>query len=379
MSTVLAHHWLVEMRGGEKVLEQFCALFPDAPIYTLVASPERLSVALRKHRLDVSWFGRLPNAARLYQKALPFFPLIIGTHRVREDADLVLSSDASLIKGLRLRRRTRHVCYCHSPPRYLWDQQDTYAKAAGATMALLRAMTPALRGWDRSAADRVDHFIANSRFVQARIRAAYGRESTVIYPPVAVQNFIRASEPSDYYLIVSHLVPYKRVGLAVDAFNRLGRRLIVLGDGPELPELRRRAKSNVKVLGPQPFPVLREYYAHCRALIFPGVEDFGITPLEAQASGRPAIAFCAGGVLETVQDGKTGVLFSRQDVKSLIEGVERFESMEWDSNACQENAARFGEARFRREISGFLSSRGLPAGYLAPETDFAPQWADVAA
>ena len=362
MKTVLAHHWLVGMRGGEKVLEQFCILFPDAPIYTLVANPVRLSATLRQHRLCVPWFGRLPGADRIYKQALPLFPLIIGTHRIRDKADLVLSSDASMIKGLHVPPGTPHVCYCHSPPRYLWDQQDAYAQAAGAGLPLLRRLTPPLRRWDRAAAQKVDHFIVNSRFVQGRVRKAYGRESTVIYPPVAIDDFKPDTTPGDFYLVVSHLVPYKRVDIAVAAFNQLNRRLIVIGDGPELPRLRRQAGANVKFLGPQAFPELREHYARCRALIFPGVEDFGIIPVEAQASGRPVIAFEAGGALETVQDGKTGVLFPRQEAGSLIEGVERFESQEWSSADCRASAAKFGNERFRREISAFLVSRGLPAG-----------------
>ena len=362
METVLAHHWLVGMRGGEKVLEQFCTLFPEAPIYTLVANRARLSPALRQHRLAVPWFGRLPGATRVYKQALPLFPLIIGSHRVRENAALVLSSDASMIKGLRVPPGATHVCYCHSPPRYLWDQQEAYAQAAGPGMALLRRLTPALRRWDRAGAQRVDHFIANSRFVQERILAAYGRESTVIHPPVATRDFAPASAPDDFYLVVSQLVPYKRIDLAVAAFNRLGQRLIIIGDGPELPRLRRQARANVQFLGPQPFSVLRDFYARCQALIFPGVEDFGITPLEAQASGRPVIAYGVGGALETVRNGSTGIFFFRQDVDSLIAGIEAFASQKWESSACRDQAARFGESRFRQEISNFLTTRGLPGG-----------------
>ncbi len=362
METVLTHHWLVGMRGGEKVLEQFCALFPDAPIYTLVARPERLSPALRRHRLVVPLFGRLPGADRIYKQALPLFPLIIGTHRVRENTRLVLSSDASMIKGLRVPPGTAHVCYCHSPPRYLWDQQEAYAQAAGAGKALLQRLTPALQRWDRAAAGRVDHFIANSRFVQARICTAYGRESTVIYPPVAVDDFDPVATHEDFDLVVSQLVPYKRIDLAVAAYNRLGRRLVIIGDGPELPGLRRQARSNVEFLGSQPFSVLREYYSRCRAFVFPGTEDFGITPLEAQASGKPVIAYGAGGALETVQDGVTGVLFPSQDVDSLIKGVERCDSQNWESLLCRENSMKFGPRRFRQEISDFLSARGLPRG-----------------
>ena len=361
MDTVLAHHWLVGMRGGERVLEQFCLLFPEAPIYTLVAEPTRLSALLRRHRLRPSWFGHLPGAVRVYKHALPLFPLIIGTHRIREKASLVLSSDASMIKGVGVPPGTPHVCYCHSPPRYLWDQQEAYAQAAGAGMKLLRRLTPPLRRWDRQAAQRVDHFIANSRFVQGRIRSAYGRESTVIHPPVNVEDFSPAT-PEDFYLVVSQLVPYKRIDIAVAAFNHLRKRLIIIGEGPELPRLRRQALSNIEFLGSQPSPVLRDHYARCRAFIFPGIEDFGITPLEAQAAGRPVIAFQAGGALETVKEGETGLFFPGQDADSLIEAVERFESQSWESAACRGHAATFGDVRFRRQISSFLSERGLPAG-----------------
>ena len=363
MQIALAHHWLVGMRGGEKVLEQFAALFPDAPIYTLVSRRKRLSAVLQRHPLRPSWFGRLPGAARVYKHALPLFPLIINSLKVRGNPALVLSSDASMIKGLRIPPGVPHVCYCHSPPRYLWDQQEAYAQAAGIGMSTLRRLTPALRRWDHAAAQKVDHFIANSRFVQARIRSAYGRESTVIHPPVAVQDFA-PGEPEDFYLVVSQLVPYKRIDLAVAAFNRLGRPLVIIGDGPELPRLRRQAAAHIRFLGSQPFPVLREYYARCRAFVFPGIEDFGITPLEAQASGRPVIALGAGGALETVLPGQTGVFFPRQEVDSLLEAVEHFESRRWVSTACRTHAVRFGETRFRAEIAAFLKGHGLPAGQI---------------
>ena len=365
----MAHHWLPGMRGGEKVLEQLCVLFPQAPIYTLVARRSRLSARLLRHRLVVPPFGRLPGAVHFYKHALPLFPLIIGGLHVREKPALVLSSDASMIKGLRVPPGAAHVCYCHSPPRYLWDQQEAYVQAVGLGKSLLRRLTPGLRRWDRAAAQKVDHFIANSRFVQARIRAAYGRESTVIYPPVDVGSFTPVAAPEDFFLVVSQLVPYKRVDLAVAAFNRLGRRLVVIGSGPEMSRLRREASANVEFLGSQPSAVLRSYYARCQALIFPGVEDFGITPLEAQASGRPVIAFGEGGALETVEDGRTGVLFRQQSVASLLDGIERFESQKWESDVCRSHALRFGEKRFRQQISGFLTERNLPGGQVDGNQD----------
>ena len=357
----LAHHWLVGMRGGEKVLEQISRLCPRAPIYTLVADPARLSPQLRGHPIHTSWLQRLPGGARHYKKLLPFFPSALSRLRVAPPVDLVLSSDASLIKGLAFPEGAPHVCYCHSPPRYLWDLQGDYMESSDAGGALGRAVfrrvTPALRDFDRRAADRVTHFIANSTFVQERIRSYYGRESTVIHPPVALDDFVPSGrEPEDFHLIVSQLTPYKRVDLAVEAFNRLGRRLVVIGEGSELPRLRRLAKANISFLGSQPFAVLREHYQKCRALIFPGIEDFGITPLEAQASGRPVIAYGVGGVLETVLDGTTGLFFHEATPESLLAAVESFEAKpgRFEPAACRDRAAQFTPERFRARLTGYL-------------------------
>jgi glycosyltransferase involved in cell wall biosynthesis len=360
--TALAHHWLVTMGGGEKVLEQFSELFPNAPIYTLVAARNRLSERLQRHEIIPSGFGRLPGSPWMYKQALPIFPLAFGTLKIGGKPPLILSSDASMIKGIAAPSGTPHVCYCHSPPRYLWDAEATHSLPHGLGRALLKAITPALRKWDRAAAQRVDFFIANSQFIRERIRAAYGRESEVINPPVAVEDFaplLRA--PDDFYLVVSRLVPYKRIDIAIEAFRRLGRRLVVICNGSEYARLRKRAVKGIEFLGAQPFHVLRDNYARCRALIFPGIEDFGITPLEAQASGRPVIAFGKGGALETVKPGETGLFFERQDADSLASAIIEFERRAWDTVKCRSNALRFGSARFRSEISAFLSSHGLPS------------------
>jgi len=368
----LAHHWLVGMRGGEKVLEQIGALFPDSPLYTLVARPGKLSPELLEHPIVTSWLQRIPGAPRHYKKLLPLFPAAVGALRVKEPADLVVSSDASVIKGLVAPPGAVHVCYCHSPPRYLWDLQESYmqsAEAGGAAGRLLfRSVIPYVREFDRAAAQRVTHFIANSAFVRERIRNYYDRDSHVIHPPVSLTDFTMSKEaPDDFYLVVSQLVPYKRVDVAVAACSRLGRPLVVIGEGSEQMRLQRVAGPSIRFLGSQPLSVLRDHYRRCRALLFPGIEDFGITPLEAQASGRPVIAFGKGGALETVDGKRTGVFFSEQSAESLIAAIEMFEANEtgFDPVACRANAERFGPERFQRDLKAYLEDVLSPQKALA--------------
>ena len=346
----LAHHWLVGMRGGEKVLEQFDLLFPRAPIYTLVADPKNISERLRQHPIQQSPLGGLQSAARYYKKLLPLFPAAFDRLRVSEEARLLLSSDASVTKGLRYNRATPHVCYCHSPARYLWGMEETYLRHTAGMNALgrtvFRSVVPYVRRFDYEAAQRVDHFIANSRFVQQRIQDCYGRNADVIHPPVAVDDF-QWQRPVE-------------VLRAVDAFNALGKKLVVIGSGSELAALRARARPNVVFLGRQPFDVLKDHYERCRALIFPGVEDFGITPLEAQAAGRPVIAYGEGGALETVLPNETGRFFVRQTVTDLEETVVEFENQSFEPADCRRNAERFAPEHFRAQLKRFLADK-VPA------------------
>ena len=356
----LAHHWLVGMRGGEKVLEQICQVLPGAPIYTLVADPAKLSSLLQGHPIHPSWLQRLPGGAQNYKKLLPLFPAAISSLKVEPPVDFVVSSDASVIKGLSVPPGVPHICYCHSPPRYLWDLQKDYAESAETGGALGRAVfkrvVPYVREFDRQAAARVTHFIANSEFVRQRIRDSYGRESEVIHPPVALNEFTVAGEkPDDFHLVVSQLVPYKRVDIAVEAFNRLGRKLIVIGEGSERARLEKMAGPTITFLGSQQQPVLSDHYRRCRALIFPGVEDFGITPLEAQASGRPVVAFRMGGALETVRDGISGLFFDVQTAESLVDAVQRLDGIEIDPNECRRNVERFSPEKFREQFTAFLA------------------------
>ncbi len=362
MNVALAHHWLVGMRGGEKVLEELSTIFPAAPIYTMVARPERLSERLRRHEIITSLLDRIPGGQRYYKQALPIFPTAVSNLRVASGLDLLISSDASVIKGIHTPRGLPHVCYCHSPPRYLWDLQQTYLQETSGLGTLgrlaFRIAAPYVRAFDKQAAQGVNWFIANSEFVQRRIRDYYERDAVVIHPPVAINDFTPQSEIGDYYLMVSELAPYKRVDIAVEAFNRLGKRLVIIGQGSERARLERGAGRNIEFLGSQPFATLKEHYARCRAFIFPGIEDFGITPLEAQASGRPVIGYAEGGLLETASEGETAVFFHEQTAEGLVGAVQRFEetAQNFQPEICRANAKRFGPERFRNEIKAFLES-----------------------
>lgn len=351
----LLHHWLVGLRGGEKVLEQFCKIFPGAPIHTLVATKQKdkLGSIIPEHTVVTSMLDALPASEKLYKTFLPIYPFIIGNHKI--EGDFILSSDASLVKGVQKKEDIPHVCYCHSPPRYLWDMQQEYLDTMHPAKAkIFEWVTPYLRKFDQKGADNVSHFIANSAYVKERIKRIYQRDATVIHPPVALKDFQYSEESEDFYFMVSALVPYKRVDLAVEAFNKNGKKLVIIGDGPELKNLKAKANDNVRLMGSQPFKVLKDHYARCRAFVFPGIEDFGITPLEAQASGKPVIAIKEGGALETVIENETGIFFEVQTPEALIEAIERLENSSFSPEACRQNAERFGPERFRNEIKDFL-------------------------
>src|SRR5262245_46445055 len=331
MRVALVQDWLTGMRGGERCLEVFCELYPQADLYTLLHVPGTVSPVIERRRIVTSFVQRLPYAARQYRSYLPLFPAAVERFDLR-GYDLVLSSSHCVAKGV-LAPGGPHVCYCFTPMRYVWDMYGEYfGPGAGVlTRSLMPPIAAALRRWDRKSSRRVDHFVAISRFVADRIRRFYRRSAEVIYPPVDIQRFRLADEPAeDFYLVVSALAPYKRVDLAVAAATRLGQRLLVVGTGPEEAKLRALAGRTVEFLGWRSDDEVAELYRCCRALLFPGLEDFGIVPLEAMAAGRPVIAYAGGGALETVvplegEEPATGLLFSEQTIEALVQAIRRFE------------------------------------------------------
>jgi glycosyltransferase involved in cell wall biosynthesis len=357
MRVALVHYWLVADRGGEKVLEALCDLFPEADIFTHVYDQNATSAKIRSHHVQTTFIQGLPGATRHYKKYLPLMPMALESLDLR-DYDLVISSESGPAKGVLLRAETTHICYCHTPMRYLWDMYHEYRSRAGRlTRLVMPPLAHYLRMWDVLTASRVDHFIANSSTVARRIRKHYRRPSSIIHPPVDTQAFAPAQQ-EDFYLVVGQLVPYKRADLAVEAFNRMGRRLVVIGGGPELAALRAQAGPTVSILGPQPFDVLRDHYARCRALIFPGEEDFGIVPVEAMASGRPVIALRKGGALDTVVERLSGLFFDEPAIEDLIEAIAHFEDIEaeFDAGAIIDHARCFDRSIFLEKMRIFIDS-----------------------
>ncbi len=351
MKIAHSHDWLNGMRGGEKCLEAIAELYPGSPIYTLFHENGKISATLEKHPIQVSWIQKLPDVYKRYRHYLPLFPRAIESFCLK-DAEVVISTSHCVAKGIRKSKGAVHICYCFTPMRYAWDLFDEYF---GAQNFFLRkgiaAFMPSLRKWDYESSRGVDHFIAISEHVKKRIQRFYKRSAEVIYPPVDTDFFTSTrTARENFYLIVSALVPYKRIDVAIQAFNCSGKRLVVIGEGPERKKLEALAKKNVEFLGWQPDELIRQYYRRARALIFPGEEDFGIVPVEMQACGGFVLALAKGGALETVRDGKTGLFFPDPDERSIVKTVERFEGMHWIPEDSRQNAAGFSRERFKKEM-----------------------------
>jgi len=371
VKVAIVHDWLTGMRGGEKCLEVFCELFPDADLFTLLCCPDRVSSPIRRMKIRVSWIQHLPMIERTYRYYLPLFPSAIESFDLR-DYDLILSSSHCVAKGV-YPHRAMHISYVHAPMRYVWDMYDAYfgADAGLIARAGMRSFRRYLQGWDVSSANRVDDFIANSRNVAGKINQLYRRKATVIYPPVDTDRFQVCRERGSYYLIVSALVPYKRIDLAVAAFNRLQLPLKIVGDGPLRDKLEAMAGPNIEFLGWIDHEVLPGLYASCKALVLSGEEDFGIAPLEAQASGRPVIAYGKGGALESVvplaseddeptwQSDPTGIFFRDLNSDSLAEAVLSFQGMKqmFDPISIRKHASRFSRDRFKAQIREHIKMR----------------------
>lgn len=346
LKTVLGHDWLTGMRGGERVLELLADGFPQAPILTLIHDRAAISDRINRHPIHTSWLQRVPGISRRYRHLLPLFPAALHSLRT-PPADLLITTSHCVIKGLARPAGGRHLCYCFTPIRYAWLFFDLYFGAHSPRRAAAAPLLALLRAWDRRANRRVDRFVAISRHVQDRIQRFYGRESDLVYPPADTSRWTPDGKPpDDFDLIVSALVPYKRIDLAVCAYSRAGRKLKIAGAGSERNRLAALAGPSVEFLGRLPDSDLLTLYRRCRALVFPGEEDFGIVPVEAMACGRPVIAYGRGGVTETVVPGTTGVLFPDQTEQALLDAVDQADARRWDPEAIRAQAERFSEAAF---------------------------------
>lgn len=364
MRVAIIHYWWLSNRGGEAVVTALIKMFPNADLYLHVCDEDLVRRTLGadfRGRIITSFISRLPGARRHYQKYLPIMPLALEQWDLTA-YDLVISSESGPAKGVITRPDALHVCYCHSPMRYLWDMYHDYLSKAG---PFIRFFFPIiahwLRVWDRASADRVDIFVANSNFIATRIRKYYHRDSEVIFPPISTSEFSQTQTRGEFYLCLGQLVSYKRADLAVEAFNHLKLPLVIIGEGELFNELQAKAESNIKLIGRQPFSVVKDHLERCKGLIFPGVEDFGIVPVEAMAAGAPVIAYGRGGALDTVVDGKTGIIFYEQTVESLVNAVQRLESGElvFDTETLRAHALKFDKSIFKKRMLQLIDQASL--------------------
>jgi glycosyltransferase involved in cell wall biosynthesis len=353
----IIHDWLTNVAGAERVLENLMSTYPDAQLFTSVVMRDNLNENFKERNIKTSFLQKLPNfIKKRHQWLFPLYPLAFESFDL-SGYDIVISSSTCASKGVITGTNTIHICYCHTPMRYVWEQKEHYEKRMGIlNKFLFRVLEHYMRIWDYASSQRVDYFIANSHEVRKRIKKTYGRDSVVIYAPVRCSYFLPSETDGDFYLVISRLVTPKRFDLAVQACSELGKKLFVIGNGPELKYLKKIAGDNIKFFGYLQDDEVKKYMSECKALLFPGEEDFGIVPIEIMSCGRPVIAYGKGGVLDTVVDGKTGVLFNEQTVESLKEAIEKFEGMVFDKWVIREHALKFDESVFRERIREFVES-----------------------
>lgn len=364
MKIAIVHEWLTIYGGSERVVEALHELYPDAPIYCMVYDAQRMPKRFQQYDIRPTFLQKVPLAKKHYQMFLPLMPYAYEQLDLTE-YDVVLVSSSACAKGIITRSNAVQICYCHTPTRYAWEFYYDYIKNFGTIKKLLVGwFMHHIRIWDRLAADRVDYFVANSHYIQQRIRKYYRRESVVLFPPVNTHLY-QLGPKEDFYLIVSRLVPYKRVDLAVQAFNRLGLPLVVIGDGSEAEQLQKQAHKNIQFLGRLSDEEIAGWYSRAKAFVFCGEEDFGITPVEAQAAGTPVIAYGHGGVLDTVIDGKTGVYFYEPTVDSLLQAIQQFETtgVAYDARQIKEHAEQFSLSRFQQEFSQYVTQLAGKHGF----------------
>ena len=356
MRVALVHDYLVQYGGAERVLESLCEIFPDAPVYTLIYDKDSTSGAFDNRKIRTSWLQKIP-LARSHHRLFPILmPMAIESFDL-SGFDLVISDSNSFAKGILTKPETLHICYCHTPIRYGWDDSHKYIKEfhySALTKKFVPFMMNYIRLWDKISDRRPDRYIANSNFVAKRIKKYYSQSSEIIYPPVDIKKYYITKNISDYFLMVGRLLPYKRFDIAIEAFNRIEIPLKIIGEGPEIKRLKKKARSNIEFLGRLNDKQIKDYYAQCRALIFPQEEDFGIVALEAMASGRPVIAFRGGGALETIEEEKTGVFFNEQTPESLMEAVKNFNQASFNPEAIRQHALGFDKEIFKEKIEQFI-------------------------
>jgi len=358
MPIALICDWLTGMRGGERCLEAVCELYPDAEIFTLVHFPGSVSQTIESHKIHTSYIQQLPCDSKTFRRYLPLFPDAIQKFDL-SGYDCVVSFSHCVAKGVKANDHAPHICYCHTPMRYAWHMRDEYLVRFSYLKRLMAELIlDHMKNWDRKTSLRVTRFIANSKNTQNRIKQNYGRDSDVIYPPVDCDRFQLCKKNDGFYLVVSALVPYKHVDIAVKAFSSTSKRLVVVGDGPELAHLKSIASANVSFVNGAGDNDVVEYMQKCTALIFPGEEDFGIVPLEAQSCGKSVIALAKGGALETVIPNETGIFFDQQTPQALLEAISAFEKNKelFDPYKCRENALRFDRPVYQRAMQAYIQS-----------------------
>lgn len=365
MKIAIIHDWIMAMRGGEKCLEVFCELFPEATLFTLVHNEGVASEMIQNMDIKTSFIQNLPRVTSLYRNYLPLFPKAIESFDL-SGYDFILSSSHCVAKGVKVSKGAMHICYCYTPMRYIWFFFEEYFGNENIIKKkLISNVAEHLKKWDLETNKNVDYFIAISESVKNRIKTIYKRNADIIYPPVDVDSFSVSRKDDEFYIIVSALVPYKRIDLAVEAFNKTGKRLVVIGAGNVEKELRKRSKPNIEFMGHVDSTELKQFYSNCSAVIFPGEEDFGIVPVEAQACGKPVIAYGKGGVLETViplnttNHNSTGIFFYQQTPQALIEAIEFFEKnkVKFVPEKIRQNSLRFSRDIFKKNIKAYIEEK----------------------